>query len=350
MPDFSITDSLGNPVDLSNVNWTAASSLVGYLKSELLHLIVASDFIERKDKVLTQAAPKPVTFHLSAGHDFQLGNTKPEVDVKPGAEVELSVNATPGTNLFPDDSFHLPSAVPGGETGYVGLSITGSLNLGVSGSSGDLTFGIDRNNSITFEDLKAFSTGSNEPALGAATAAMLSEFVIPAGIADLARLGANDVRGFGAGYFEGFRSRESHNSSQSPGIAEPAFGHWDILPPGWRDGRSPASFAITGSYQIRLQKFTGGAIQLSYLKKAGTTFETDLTASAGVTADLGKTDLLAELLGAIETGVEKAVEGLTSDEIESFTAAVKAGVNHSLQASIDLALSTDSDNQISFSV
>ena len=43
MPDFSITDSLGNPVDISNVSVTSASSLSSYLKSESLHLIVAPD-------------------------------------------------------------------------------------------------------------------------------------------------------------------------------------------------------------------------------------------------------------------------------------------------------------------
>ena len=59
MPDFSISDSLGNPVDISSVKWTSASSLYNYLKSEALHLAVVPDYLKVKDKPLTQAAPKP---------------------------------------------------------------------------------------------------------------------------------------------------------------------------------------------------------------------------------------------------------------------------------------------------
>ena len=61
------------------------------------------------------------------------------------------------------------------------------------GSSGDLTFGVDKSGSLTFEFVKAFQTGTNEPTLWDATAAVLSDFVIPASIDDLKRLNANDV-------------------------------------------------------------------------------------------------------------------------------------------------------------
>ena len=350
MPDLSITDSLGNPVDISAVNWTSASSLYNYLKSEALHLAVAPDFVKIKDRTLTQAAPNPVTFKLSVQHAFQLGNTTPEIDLTPGAEVALLANVTAGSDLFDDDSFHVPVTAPE-QTGYVGMSFQGSLDLGVSGSSGDLTFGIDQSRSITLEFLKAFETGQNEPTLWQATAAVLSDFVIPASIDDLQRLNLNDVCSVSG---EG-----SLTLSGAVNVALPINPLASVnLPLGVgtlavQDGVMAglsASLTLSGSYQMRLQRLAGGVIRLSYLRDRGTGLETDLSASAGVSVELGKTDLLAKLLGAIGKGAvdQKVLDGLTSDQKQTFNSMLKAGIDHSLQASLDLALSASTDNQAAF--
>jgi hypothetical protein len=160
MANFTITDSLGNPIDVSQVTWTSASSLYNYAKTELLHLIVAPDYIRLKDQLLTAAAPKPVTFALTLGDDFEIGSASPEVDVTPKGEVELKINATAGADLFQDDDFHVPAQVPA-QTGYLGLSFTGSVDAAASETSGDVTFGIDDSGAITYEYFKAFPTGAN---------------------------------------------------------------------------------------------------------------------------------------------------------------------------------------------
>ena len=358
MPDFSISDSLGNPVDSSRVKWTQASSLYNYLKSEALHLAVAPDYLKIKDQLLTQAAPEPVNFKLAVQHDFQLGGSTPEIDLTPDAEVELFANATAGSNLFDDDSFHQPAAVPA-QTGYVGLSFQGSLDLGLSGTSGDLTFGIDKNAGITLEFVKAFPTGTNEPTLWQATAAAFSDFVIPAKVDDLKRLNANDVcnvSGQGSLTISGavnvsvpVNPLASVNLPLNVGTIE--------VQDGVMAGLS-ASLKLSGSYQIRLECLAGGIIRLSYLRDRGTDFETDVSLSAGVKADLGSqgstsaqgTDLLAKLLGAIAKGSvdPKTLDGLSSEQIISFDTMLKAGIDHALQASIDFALSATTDNQAAF--
>jgi hypothetical protein len=350
MPDFSIADSLGNPTDISKINWTSASSLLNYAKSESLHLLVVPDFISRKDKPLTAAAPDPTTFHFSIQHDFQLGSATPEVDLTPNSTITLTVNAKSGSNLFDGDAFHVPVKVPP-QTGYVGLSLEGSLDLGVSGTSGDLTFGIDRNTGITIEYLKAFPVDRNEPTLGDATAEMLSSFVIPAGVADLDRLGVNDVCSVsGQGSLQvsgGVSVTTPVNPLASVNLP---LGTGTLAIQGGAMAGLSVSFTISGSYQIRVLRLPGGAIQLSYLREAGTTLKTDLTASAGVSVDLGTTDLLAKLLGAFEKGgVDPSVlSSLSPDDVGDFTAAVKAGVDHSVAASIDLALSAQTDDQAAF--
>ena len=111
MPTIQITDDTQNPVTVP-VKWTSVSALFKYLKSELLHLIVLPDFIRLKDQTLTKAAPKPLHFRLNLGNKFQLGNTKPEIDLTREAQVRLEVNASPGVNIFEDDPFAVPATVP----------------------------------------------------------------------------------------------------------------------------------------------------------------------------------------------------------------------------------------------
>ncbi len=58
MPDIQITDQLDKPVETVKIDLTHPSSLVKYLKAELLHLAVVPDFLAKKDDTLSQAAYK----------------------------------------------------------------------------------------------------------------------------------------------------------------------------------------------------------------------------------------------------------------------------------------------------
>lgn len=165
MPDLQVTDKLDKPIESIKIDLTHPSSLVKYLKTELLHLAVVPDFLARKDSTLSQAATKPIQFQASTQHKFQIGNTKPEIDFTPGAQATIRVNASPGTSLFDSDPFHAPAKVPD-HTGYVSVGFQGSLDLGASGSDGDLTFGFENTAAVNLEYLKAFPLGAGEPTLG----------------------------------------------------------------------------------------------------------------------------------------------------------------------------------------
>jgi hypothetical protein len=350
MPVFSLTDSLGNPVAISAVNWTSASSLSNYLKSELLHLTVAPDFIQLKDKALSDAAPQPVSFEFSVKQGFQLGHTVPEIDLTPAGKVALFVNATPGSGLLDSDSFLLPAIVPE-KTGYVGVSFQGSLDLGVSGSSGDLSFGIDSNRGITLEFVKAFATDANKPSLGDATAAMFSGFVIPARVEDLKNLNPGDiccVSGEGSLQISGSVDVAVPVNPLASVNLPLGFGTISVTE-GAMAGLS-ASLTLSGSYQIRVQKLNGNVVRLSYLRDRAAAFTVDLAASAGVSVTRKSKDLLTKLLGAIGKGVvdQKLLDGLTPDELDTFTTALKAGADHSLKASLDMVLSESADKQAAF--
>jgi hypothetical protein len=351
MPDIQITDQLDKPLEIVKIDLTHPSSLVKYLKTELLHLVVLPDFLARKGDILSNAASKPIQFEAKAQQKFQLGNTKPEIDVTPTAQATIRVNASPGTNLFDSDPFHAAVRVPD-HTGYVSAGFQGSLDLGVSGSDGDLTFGFDKTSTVNLEYLKAFPLGAGEPTLGDALGQTLSSYVIPADLSDLDALSMNDIAAVsGQGSMKisgGVKFMASPNPLASVGL--PLGAGTIALKAGATAGLS-ASFTISGSYQLRARRKVADTIELSFLRESGTTLKADFSGSAGITAKLGETDLIAAVLGAISTdptGDKKLLADLQPKEIKTFSDAIKGGLNHSLQASIDAVLSSMTDDQAAF--
>src|SRR5664279_5640027 len=152
MPDISITDDLGKPVETVKIDPSQPSSLVSYARSQLLHLMVAPDFVALQGTALSEAAAQP------------------EITLTPKVQAVLRADAA-----------------------HAGLEVTGSLGLGVGGSAGDLTFGLDAKSSVTIGFDKAFSGAAAGPSLGGAVGQMLSGFAIAASVADLGLLHAGDV-------------------------------------------------------------------------------------------------------------------------------------------------------------
>src|SRR6202035_4480639 len=100
MADIEVTYDLGKSAPDVKIDTSHPSSLLKYAKSELLHLAVAPDFVERAQQPLTTAAPNPISFRLKLQQSFQMGHTKPEIEITPSFQATLRVNTTEGSNLF----------------------------------------------------------------------------------------------------------------------------------------------------------------------------------------------------------------------------------------------------------
>ena len=351
MADLQITDELGKPLSSVNIDLSHPSSLVSYLKSELLHLAVFPDFLRCRDELLSKAAAKPVTLQAKFGHQFQLGGSNPEIDITPSAQAGIRVNANPGSNLFEDDSFRVPTTVPG-QTGYVGLEFTGGLNLGVSESEQALSFGFAQNTTVTLSCHKAFPLGEGEPTLLQALADTISNFVIPANIADLNTLGLHDVAcAAGTGALR-ISTGVSVTAAPNPlASVDLPLGAGNLSVRTGVTAGLTADVKITGSWQVRVERAQPQTLKLSFAQERGTTLTADWSASAGITAKLGNTDLAAAILGAVSTDPVKdqtIFADLTSEECQTLTAAIKGSLNHSLEASIDAALSSLTENDAAF--
>ena len=328
MPDISFTDDLGKPVETVKIDPSQPSSLVSYARSQLLHLMVAPDFVALQGTALSEAAAQPTEFQATLGNEFQLGMAQPEITLTPKVQAVLRADAA-----------------------HAGLEVTGSLGLGVGGSAGDLTFGLDAKSSVTIGFDKAFSGAAVEPSLGGAVGQMLSGFAIAASVADLGLLQAGDVCTVsGQGSLKltgGFEIATLVNPLASVKLPLNA-GSIDVKD-GVMAGVS-AAVTISGAYQIRASGLAGGTVGLRFLKQKGATLRTDFTASASASVKAGGVDLLSALLSAIgKSGSDpKLLQGLSEAEARTFNAALQEGVDHALQASLDVALATAAEDDALF--
>lgn len=350
MADIQLTDSSPNP-QFIKADLHHPSSLWKYLKSELLHLTVVPDFWAKKDQTLSSVAgAKPLQFDAQASHDFKLGSSTPVVDVTPGLQAALRANAVANSNLFDGDPFHQATTVPN-NVGYVGLGFTGSLKVAANATSGDFTFGIEDDQTIAFEYLRACPTTAK---LGDATQSTLNNFVIPASLADLDSLALNDiatVSGQGSLQVSGGVS-----VSPAPNLLASLNLPFQEGPLNVNAGSKialQASFTITGAYQICARRVASDALELSFLRKRGTAWKAELTASTGISVTQGtsKTDLLGELVGNLSANAtldQNRLCGLKDDERKTLNDALKKGFDRSLQVSLDATLASSDDNQVSF--
>src|SRR3984957_10700177 len=353
MSTFSLSDNFGNPVT-TPVKWTPGSALFKYLKSEALHLVVFPDFLQHKDQLIGQITPQPLQAHMKAGYKFQLGGANPEIDVTPEGEVSVEVNAKAGSSLFDDDEFVVAATVPP-DVAYVGLTIDGSLDVNVSGSSGELNFGFESNSELNLSYWRAFpASGANQPTLGDAFAQAISNYVIPGDLSDLSKLQPNDVC-----TVSGTGSLTVSGGVQVTAAPNPLASVNLPLNAGTitvRDGLIAGltvSFMISGSYQVRARRLDTNIVELSFLKRKGTTLKTDFNASGGIAVKKNDTgaDLIARWLGAIDPKTDNSQllrGGLTADESQTLSDAIKSSIDHSLQASFDDALALVRDDQAAF--
>jgi hypothetical protein len=328
MPEISITDDLGKPVEAVKLDLSQPSSLATYARTQALHLIVVPEFVALAGTPLPQAAPMPIKFQATLGNAFQLGTAEPKITLAPKVQAVLRADAV-----------------------YAGLEVTGSFGAGATVAAGDLSFGLNAASSVTFAFDKTFATAAPAPTLGDAVGRMLAAFVIPASVADLGMLAQGDVASVsGQGSLKltaGFDIAAPVNPLASVKLPLNA-GSLDVKD-GLMAGVS-AAVTLSGGYRIQACGLAGGAVGLRFEKRKGAEFRTDITASASASVKYGGADLLAGMLGAIGPGgADPALlAGLTDEETQTFNAALKEGVDHSLQASLDLALSTAAEDDALF--
>ncbi|HMG84966.1 MAG TPA: hypothetical protein VK574_04455 [Terracidiphilus sp.] len=351
MPDISITDQTDNTVARPAIDLHHPSSLLHYLESEALHLAVLPDFLERKEEILSKAATQPIQFQASAQHGFKIGDAPPAIIVAPSAKFDISVNASPGSALFDHDAFPPPYLVPA-STAYVGLEFNGTFEFDASASAGDLAFGFSQSSNVTLQYYKRFPLGAAEPTLLSALSDTLSQYTIPATVADLGLLGVGDIATIsGNGSLHVSGSIEVAASPNPLASAALPLGAGTIsIQAGVAAGVS-IGFTLSCDYQVRIRRVDAETIELTITRDKNAAYRVDASASGGFTAEFNDQDLLSAIIGAISknpTADASSFAGLSASETATLISAIRSGIDHHLKVSLDLILSADNEDGAAF--
>jgi hypothetical protein len=353
MPTIQITDELSATINSVPVNPSPLDVLVKYVQNPAINLVLLPDLVNALNQPLSTASATPIQSGLNFSNTISLGTGAPELSIAAGVTQAVNVNTNAGSDLFSSDPFGSPVVVQAGE-GYLSLALSGTVNPGLSGSAGQLTFGVNASGSIGIEYFKKFPVTASNPTVAQALGAVLSNFIVPADLADVSAMGTGDialVSGSGS-----LKLSASVTVSAAPNpLATPnlPFINQPITVTTGASLSVAGSFQIAGSYKIRVRKISDGVVELGYYRDRNSQWSVTATASASVGVTLGSTDVLTKLLSGIsgtpEADVAQMVKvGLTSAEISQIQQAVTNSIDHSLQASLQLALNGSSDSDAAF--
>jgi hypothetical protein len=355
MPTIKITDTQSVEIDTVSVDPNPLTAAIAkYVTSPAALIVLHPDLVKALQQPLLTAGATPLSlgFNFANTLDFS-GSASPELSVAAGVKQQINVNAAPGSNLIPAGLFGSPIVVGAGE-GWLSVALSGTVDVGLTGGSGNVTFGIDVGGGVGTEYFRRFDVNAAHPTVAEAFGTVISDFTLPADIPDLDAMQTGDictVSGNGSLKISGdFSVSASPNPLATPDL--PVINQALTLQAGATLDVG-ASFELKGAYQIRTRKLAPNAVELGYYRMKGTQWSVSVTASAGVTTTLGKTDLLAKLMGAL-TGDPSAntgqltKAGLQSGDIDQIHGAIADSIDHSLKASLDLELSNSHTDEAAF--
>jgi hypothetical protein len=112
-----------------------------------------------------------------------------------------------------------------------------------------------------------------------------------------------------------------------------------------------AAFELSGEYQVRVQRLAGKLFRLGLYRKKNTQFSVTASASGGVSAGLGQSDLFGKILQAISSDPkadQNALAGLNAARVAEIQSVVKQAVDRTLSVGISEELGFGSDSESMF--
>ncbi len=342
MPDIQLTDELGLDIEIKP---SPTSALVKYFK-DLPKLVVAGKPL--KDIAgLTLANPAITTFQtgLNVAEPVPIGLANVQLALNAGMTGSLGIfvpvpspAGEPGT-LFVADEFGEDVPVAQNER-YVSTEFTLTVGPSIAATVSDSIFGFAASSSISITNYRKFSIAPKPPTILDAVTESLANFQLPGGLDDLNAMAQDSLLALsGTGNLQ-FSATADLLTAVNPLAAADLP---SLIPIQLNEGPSitvGASFALTGRYQIRVHKTGPNTVRLGYFRQHGSQFDITADASAGVSLELGTTDLFAKIISAISPNATADLAELKAAQIDDATAsAIHQTVKASIQRSLEVALS-----------
>ena len=352
MPTIKITDDLGSSLDTDLAPGASFIEYVRDLPPLILHGANISSLqgLTLRDPAVVSLAPT-----LSFAQPVSLGANALELTV--GADAGLSlriIERTPACiALFSPDDYGDKIEIPAGSC-YVAIGFNASAAPGIGATSGSLTFCLNPSLGIDIESYHPFSAGADAPSIAEALVRCVAQFVIPATLADLKALPTGAiVTVTGSGALK-FSAAANLLTVCNPLATVPLPGPLPAI--SVQQGASVtlgASWKISADYQVRAQKTKAGTVRLGWYRKHGSDFTVTASASAGLTAGPGQTDLFAPVITAISSNAEADLKefqqaGLPPAEISDIQDTVKAAIDRKLELAVTTEFSSLGTDEAAF--
>jgi hypothetical protein len=274
----------------------------------------------------------PIT--LSAGGEGKFAVEKTTLDVQLGAAAAIGLMQDTNEADFLS-SINLPGDAA--SSGIVSFELQGKLSLGDSVTLNDFTFGISDEATVT---LASYYTAAANDKLGDAVAKAVAALTIPHDISDLASLPPGAICRIDAASSLQFSASVAYNFLNDP-LAAASITN---LPAFSVNATASATIEGTathkGAHVLTIAKLPNGLLHLAVNLKKIDDFETSLTVSAGVAADIGSQDALAFLLNRINPNAAAEADAIAAKmkDAAQFKSDIKSAIEKSLSASLAVSL------------
>lgn len=337
MPTIQLTNNttLNITASAADVNAT----LNRYLKNPLVFLTPAG-----WDAILAAKVGdlSPASFPLTATAKLagRFAVEENSLNVQLGASASLGLLTTQDKDAF---YLSLEKSADPAVTALVSFTVQGTLSAGPTVTVSDFCFGISKGAAVTLANFCA--AASTDTFLDVVKRAVTG-LTIPHDIDDLKSMPANAICQVSASSSLQFTASVTYSFLNDP-LATKSIPKLPAITINATAGATlEATATHTASHTITIAKMADEKLHLAVSLAKTDDFETSLTVSAGLTADIGSKDALGFLLGKISPDATEEMAKIAADMpadqaaklSKDIKAAIDAALSNSLQASLKTAL------------
>ncbi len=352
MPSFKISDGVNAALDVTP---NANSALIKYFKNLSDLSVSGAQMALKSGTTLADPTVSSVTAGMTFAQPIDVGTSQVDLKIGGGLSGSLGVFVPRGSapKLFDPDPYNDPILVAPDDR-YVSFEILASVNDSVAATSGDLKFGFTGGGSVALTNYRRFTVKPIAPQLVDAIRETVAQFTIPADIEDLEALTPGQIvtiNGTGTIKFSATADlltavnplASASLPAPLPTVAIKAGGSVTV----------GADVQLTGEYQIRVSKVDAKQVQLAYYRKSGEALGVKVTASVGLSADIGGGDVIGKLMSAISSDAKADTDelkkaNLGDAEIKGIQEAIKASITRTLEIAVSAELAATQEHEAAF--
>jgi hypothetical protein len=339
MPTINLTDN-------TTLNLTASSAdnfatLNRYLRTPLTFL-TGDGLAAIAGQTVGALDPDafPIAASATGAGKFALEGTSLNVSLAASASVNSLTAASAASFL---SSLQLPANAAG--AGLISFQLKGTFGVGDTATVSDFTLGIRDNASVA---LTSYCPAAGTDRFTDAVERAMAALTIPNDLNDLKSLPAGAICQVDASSCLKFTASVTYDVLNNP-LATTSIANLPSIAINATAGATvEGTVTHTSDHTVTIARLPAGPIHLSVSLTNTDDFETSLTVSAGVSANVGSQDALEFLLGKIspDSGAElkKMRADLPPEKLQQLSSDIKAAIDATLCSSLQVSLKAALDD------